>query len=638
MIALALAFQARAETPPRWPAETVRLFERLPIQEGGRVKPMASYARYSLLRFSGKTSCVDEQGRRVSAGEWLLNSLLYPVAAREYPIFRVDNPEVMTALGLDTPQKRDRYAYKRLAPVREKLLDLARGYSAIDDRQRTPVQRQLLKLALDLLEFEALTGALAFFQTPISLKDEAHLPGLSWAAGDCTGAQLLAPWLSWRLQHPQADALPPEIALILRNLPQQARIADIFTIIPPGDESPEWLTPGTVLDRVIASPGFSGEAVVLLAYLADAMASIHDLPVFQEKLARFHSAVTVQTQLRKECRHLDLEAFYLRVNLVYWAQVLFIAVFLGASMMLLEPWRLVAPEDTRAAEKSGHRADALLTGAILTPALLLACAIVIRCIIRGRPPATTLYETMLFGALAAVLISLGIAVLYRQRTALAAAAFLGALGLFLANRYEMSEARDTMPALAAVLDTNFWLATHVTTVVIGYGAGLLASVMAHGYILSKFLFFRALRPAYYRDLTRMVYGAICFSLVFTMAGTLLGGIWAAESWGRFWGWDPKENGALMIILWQLALIHAKRGGLAHEAGIHLAAIFGGVIVIFSWLGVNQLGVGLHAYGFTSGMQKTLQTFYLIELGVLVLGGAIKLRDDWRHLDAPQDPL
>ena len=95
----------------------------------------------------------------------------------------------------------------------------------------------------------------------------------------------------------------------------------------------------------------------------------------------------------------------------------------------------------------------------------------------------------------------------------------------------------------------------------------------------------------------MAYGILCFGMVTALVGTVLGGIWANYSWGRFWGWDPKENGALMIVLWSLAILHARMGGYIKQIGFHLCSIFGGAIVTFSWFHTNLLGVGLHTYGF-----------------------------------------
>ncbi len=176
-----------------------------------------------------------------------------------------------------------------------------------------------------------------------------------------------------------------------------------------------------------------------------------------------------------------------------------------------------------------------------------------------------------------------------------------------------------MPAVVAVLDTNFWLATHVTTIVVGYGAGLFASALGHVYVVARITGMKRKSLEYFTDLSRIIYGVLAFCLVFTLIGTVLGGVWAAQSWGRFWGWDPKENGALMIVLWALAVLHARRGGYIRRDGLALSAIVLGMIVVFAWWGVNALGVGLHRYGFTSGIWQTLAVLWFTEIILLAAG-------------------
>ncbi len=183
-----------------------------------------------------------------------------------------------------------------------------------------------------------------------------------------------------------------------------------------------------------------------------------------------------------------------------------------------------------------------------------------------------------------------------------------------------------MPMLLAVLDTNFWLATHVTIINIGYAAGLLAAGIAHGFIFGKLLGIKRDDKKFYRSITRMVYGSMCFGLLFAFVGTVLGGIWANYSWGRFWGWDPKENGAALICLCMLATLHARNGGYIRDMGIHLAAVFTGSVVAFSWWGVNLLGVGLHSYGFTSGIWTVTFIFWTTQAAVIALGFFVLLRD------------
>ena len=116
----------------------------------------------------------------------------------------------------------------------------------------------------------------------------------------------------------------------------------------------------------------------------------------------------------------------------------------------------------------------------------------------------------------------------------------------------------------------------------------------------------------------MVYGVVAFALLFSFVGTVLGGIWADQSWGRFWGWDPKENGALLIVLWNAMILHARRAGIARERGILAMAIFGNIVTSFSWFGVNMLGIGLHSYGFMEGAFRALAVFIASQLVAIAL--------------------
>ena len=116
-----------------------------------------------------------------------------------------------------------------------------------------------------------------------------------------------------------------------------------------------------------------------------------------------------------------------------------------------------------------------------------------------------------------------------------------------------------------------------------------------------------------KALSKMVYGIVCFATLFSFVGTVLGGIWADQSWGRFWGWDPKENGALLIVLWNAIILHARWGGLARDRGIMNLAVFGNIVTSFSWFGVNMLGIGLHSYGFMDAAFKWLMLFMASQL-------------------------
>ncbi len=121
---------------------------------------------------------------------------------------------------------------------------------------------------------------------------------------------------------------------------------------------------------------------------------------------------------------------------------------------------------------------------------------------------------------------------------------------------------------------------------------------------------------------RMTYGIVCFALFFSFFGTVLGGLWADDSWGRFWGWDPKENGALIIVLWNALILHARWGGMIRARGFAILAVLGNVATAWSWFGVNELGIGLHSYGFTEGVLRSLLIYVFSQLMIVVIGLAM----------------
>ncbi len=603
----------------RWTGETLAMFESLPVQDGGRVKPMLTYANVQLLKTSGRRSCESPSGVRMNSVEWLLNVLFFPDEAKTYEVFLVEDAAALDALNLPHDKRRARYSYDHLAPARNELLTLGQQYAHIEANQRTPVQTQIVHLAGNVSEFERLTQFMRFADEAIHVPADSKLSEVFGGAEHVAYADVL-PRASAMVQSAMAvrddaelseearEEMSRTFSATLSQIEQLAGASMALALIPPPGtrvDHEEWLTPGDVAGLAFQS-GYPTDAQFDLVRGYAELARLRDDPeAFETKLAELHDQTTALAIARGEYGKIPLEVKLYNWKLLSTSQMLFVLCFLIAAVTWARP------------QNEMLRRVAL--GMLTLPTTLLIAGIVMRCIIRSRPPVSTLYESILFITAVVVVLAMFIEYVNRQRIALAIASIIGALGVFLANKYEMIEGRDTMPSLVAVLDTNFWLSTHVTTVTIGYAAGLLASAVAHVYILGKLVGWRKNDPATYKTLSRMTYGVICFGLLFSVVGTVLGGIWANYSWGRFWGWDPKENGALMIILWELAILHSRLGGIIKNFGVCMAAVFGGIIVAFSWFGVNLLGVGLHSYGFTSGIARALLTFYIIESVVLSLG-------------------
>jgi len=617
-----------------WGSETVQLFAMLAVQDGGRVKPLDTYAGFTLLKFNGRRSCMNLAGRSLTPIQWFLDWLFYPEQARQYKTFLVDNADVLTAMGVSSEKRRARYAYDSLAPARDRLLDLAHSHMAKDSKQRTLLENQIVNLAQNLLEFERLIHFLDFARYSCPIGEYAALADLFPGQTECRLSVLLAkgPDLAktFASLHGQADATPEQktasqaISRLFREIDKNSDNATVLALYPPADTNErEWQTPADVIACALQGKAACAGQAPLIAAVEDLVQARDDRAKFAALAGALHERLAGMAAARGEYAKIGLEIAYYRYSFFYYSLMLFVLGFICIAVSWMTPGRRLA----------AWSAVASLAAATI----LLTAGIAMRCIIRERPPVTTLYETILFVTAVAVAVSLFMEWVNRQRVALALASVLGMAGLFLAGKYEAVEGTDTMPSMVAVLDTNFWLATHVTTITIGYAAGLLAGALSHVYVFGRLLRWRRDDAAFYRGLTRMVYGVFCFALFFSVVGTVLGGIWANESWGRFWGWDPKENGALMIVLWQLAVLHARLGGQIRDYGVHLGAIFGGVVVAFSWFGVNLLGVGLHSYGFTSGIHATLTAFYLVEALVLFAGCAAWWRerqDEPETLDRP----
>jgi cytochrome c-type biogenesis protein CcsB len=242
--------------------------------------------------------------------------------------------------------------------------------------------------------------------------------------------------------------------------------------------------------------------------------------------------------------------------------------------------------------------------------------LIARMILQGRPPVTNLYSSAIFVGWVAVLLGIVLERLYRNGIGAVVASVIGFMTLIVAHH--LASQGDTMEMMRAVLDSNFWLATHVVCITIGYGSTFLSGFLAMLYIFRR-AFDKRWNEEAASSLERMVYGIVCFSTLFSFIGTILGGIWADQSWGRFWGWDPKENGALMIVLWNVFILHARLGGYVKQRTLMVMAVFGNIVTALSWFGVNMLGIGLHSYGFMDKAFTWLMVFVASQLAVMALG-------------------
>jgi cytochrome c-type biogenesis protein CcsB len=239
--------------------------------------------------------------------------------------------------------------------------------------------------------------------------------------------------------------------------------------------------------------------------------------------------------------------------------------------------------------------------------LVHVAGIGIRCFIAGRPPVTNMYESIMWVSLGVVVFSGVLYAIHRQPITLAISSALATFGL-IAGDAAPSMMDPGIHPLVPVLRSNYWLTIHVLTITLGYAAFALTLGIANVTI------YQYLRRALGREsvgggsfsgkingLNQLTYRAMQFGVVLLAAGTILGGVWADYSWGRFWGWDPKEVWALIALLSYLVILHGRFSGWVGQFSYAAWTVVAFLSVVMAWYGVNFiLGVGLHSYGFSSG--------------------------------------
>ncbi|PYJ61871.1 MAG: hypothetical protein DME74_07190, partial [Verrucomicrobia bacterium] len=240
-----------------------------------------------------------------------------------------------------------------------------------------------------------------------------------------------------------------------------------------------------------------------------------------------------------------------------------------------------------------------------------ASGIVMRCMIAGRPPVTNMYESIIWVSFAVSFFGMIFFARYRAPVYLLAALPVTLIALLLVHQMPIAMPSSIDP-LVPVLRDNFWLTVHVLTITLSYAAFALA--MGFGHIL---LWRYARNPAAARADAPMhfwLYRVLQLGVLLLAAGTILGGVWANYSWGRFWGWDPKETWALIALLCYILALHGRLAGWWTQFGLAVASVVCFLAVLMAWYGVNfVLGKGLHSYGFGIGGETYVATFIVLDL-------------------------
>lgn len=547
VVALAIVYLSSMMSPPAdlEGRPHLMLFGALPLQDDGRIKPFDTLARNSLMIISGRQTFVDEKGDKQPAIRWLLDVMTsgpvfqlaneegggprFPLDGEKHRVFRIDNPEVVTLLGLER-REGSRYA---VAEFRDRLGKLEQESDKVvrkDPKQLTPYEKGVHDLAQHL-------------QLYIKL----------------------------------------------------ARWPETFYVVPPEAPGDDWLTFQEMREAAGKKAGFGGVPAMVLAYARN------DVKGFNQALDAYnsHSPGVSPSQTMRSA----VETVFNYFEPFYQCTILYVLIFLLGCLSWLG-W-------TRPLGRTAFLL-AVVTLVVHTLALVTRMYLMDRWFVF----VTNLYSSAVFIGWGCVTLCLVLEKLYHNGLGVVLASFCGAVTMLIAHH--LGSDGDTLALLQPVLDTNFWLATHVTCVTMGYTATFVAGFLGVAYILGG-VTTPWLNKATSIVLGQMLYGIVCFATLLSFTGTVLGGIWADQSWGRFWGWDPKENGALLIVIWNALILHARWGGMVKQRGMAVLAVVGNMVTGWSWFGTNQLGVGLHAYGFNDTLATGLVIFWASQIAVIGMG-------------------
>ena len=632
LLGVILLWTLSALRPARDKADALKVhaFGRLPVVLNGRVQPIDSVARNALIIISGKQSLTLEGNggnkkywgdlleisqhadaaplklrdwwqfgkhpQKMTAVEWLMEAAMTPdVADRRY-IFRIHHPEVIRDMELETGGVEKSgmhwYSYNELKPKFSLISEQVERIRGIDAKLRSPYERQMTQVFSSLGLYRRIKNSFRpeeshNFPAEIQAYEQNLRPGIAAIRNQMAG-------------HPFDEKAVEAIRGSLQQYEQLQQLAYPL-IIPPSPNSADreaWSNIGTSLVNAAFSNGVPPE-VTAYANLVSAYRR-SDSGTFNHIVEGFrvHLEHSIPAEVKKGSR----EHFFNSYAPFRKSIVLYLFAFVLACCSWL------------------NMSDNLRKSAfylIILSFVIHTSGLIFRMVLEGRPPVTNLYSSAVFIGWGAVLLGLILERFHRNGIGIVTAASVGFVTLLIAHFLSLKG--DTMEMMQAVLDTNAWLATHVVVINLGYSSTYIAGFLAIIYVL-RGVFTTSLTKDTAKSLGRMVYGIVCFATLFSFVGTVLGGIWADQSWGRFWGWDPKENGALMIVIWNATILHARWGGMIRERGIMVMAIFGNVITSWSYFGVNTLAIGLHSYGHMDGSYKWLMIFNAVQVVFMVCGG------------------
>lgn len=562
-------------------------FAQIPILDEGRIKPIDSFARSMRKKLTGR-----ENGALI----WLVETLFDPARAASTPTIKITHPDVIALLEL-APSKNRLYSYEQLYQPLDNQLNLTMKILQSDEGDWSTQHRALIDLQEKAALFRSLTSSMSVvlplnIKTPddapynLRISDERelnYLGSLSFREKlDAELKKIIALKKDNIESYDPLEQLIAHISFTLSSLEKSGQSNHLFKII--ADNTSSWISPWDVVLR-----NTEEEAKEALEPWRKLAYSYHESNIIE------WNETVHELQKSSSSNKLKVEYLYNQIAPFYW----------GCVLCIISTLALMIGAITR------KNAARIALPCIALAFILQLSGLAMRIYILERPPVSTLYETILFVNAITMLYGLWLFVRTKKTSWLWLCTILGVVLHLLS--FSHSQDNDNLVMLSAVLNTDFWLTTHVLSITTGYGFCAITSLLAH-YALA----YNAWKKTENESLFKSTHNAALLALFFVTIGTILGGIWADQSWGRFWGWDPKENGALLIILWLLWVVHGRIAKQIGTAGSLCVYAYLSVILALSWFGVNLLGVGLHSYGFTNFAAIYLSSFIALESAFLIV--------------------
>ncbi|HSA03414.1 MAG TPA: cytochrome c biogenesis protein CcsA [Candidatus Paceibacterota bacterium] len=526
---------------PAWALDLSPL-ESLAVQDGGRRKPLDTFARESLQKLAGRATWKDDTGRRWTGLEVLASLQWGQKDWQKELLLRCNYLPLKQTLQL--PADRQFFSFQELT----NNLALSR---IIDDIAQRRAHTEA-KVELNRLENEAETlyGKLEFFS----------------ALEKGTALRLIPP--------------PPQSG------------STWFSVSHAGRAHPDQAQTITNLYQAIGTAYRAGDDTAL-----------------SQAAQQFQTQIrALSPSLYPPAKSLHLELLYNHSHPFRWAWIFYALSFLVMLFAIRE-------------SGVGRRFYWPAMGLFLIGFALQVYGFTLRSLISGRPPVTNMYEVVLWTGFGAVFFAFIFELIHRSRFLVLAASAVGVVSLVLADNLP-NVLNPSIQPLVPVLRSNYWLTIHVLTITLGYAAFFLA--LGIGHIVMGYYVFKPAERRKTKELTHFNYRTMQIGVIFLTAGTILGGVWANYSWGRFWGWDPKETWALIALLCYLIVLHGRYSGWMGDFALNVASVLCFQAIVMAAYGVNYvLGKGLHSYGFGTGGEWAVACYVGAEL--VLVGLAV-----WRY--------